>query len=111
MAEMSTRRGREMIPMFLRSGMSERDSILADFATVEKKLLIAFGAGDVAGENGETFEAGLLRARFYSGDGLFVEGGVLDDPARGDVFAAELELGLDEDQESGVWFCGGYSGG
>jgi hypothetical protein len=48
MPETSTRRGLEIMPIALKVDMSVSDSTLVDFPGVEKKLLVTFGAGEVA---------------------------------------------------------------
>jgi hypothetical protein len=87
---------------------------------VQKILLIAFRAGEMAGADGHEFELGLSERRADFGYGFFVERGVGDDAPFGYVSAGKFELRFYQDQKIGVWFeerggglensCGGDEG-
>ena len=57
------------------------------FARVQKILLVAFGAGQAAGANGEYVECEMRGSFANGGDGFFVESWGGDDAAGADVFA------------------------
>ena len=61
---------------------------------MQKILLIAFGAGKVAGANAEWVKRKMCGCFAHGGDGLFVEGWIGDDAAGADVFARQFELRL-----------------
>ena len=69
------------------------------FARVEKILLIAFGAGQPAGTNGEDFEPRLKSRGSDFLDGFFMQRRIADDAAGADVFPWQLELRFDEDEQ------------
>src|SRR5882672_1347620 len=108
--ETSTRRGLEMIPTVLKADMSVSDSTLADFPGVEKKLLVAFGAGQTARQHTQAFESVCLGLPFHRGDGFFVQRRIFYDTPGADVFAAQFELWLDQDKKYRARFCGAYRG-
>ena len=102
------RRGREMMPMVWNAaGGCMCGVILLQriFARVEKIFLIAFGAGEMAGADGQELElSDFAKAARTLCDGFFVERRVGDDAAFGDVGAGEFELRFYEDQEIGAGF-------
>jgi hypothetical protein len=57
------------------------------FARVQKILLIAFGARQAAGANGEYVEWEMRGCFAHGGDSFFVQGRGGDDAAGADVFA------------------------
>src|SRR5579859_4994404 len=89
--------------------MDWSDSTLGDFAGVEKKLLVAFGASEAAWKDAKNFEAKGFCVLFDGCDRFFVERFVFDDAARADVFATEFELGFDKDEENCAGLCNGNS--
>src|SRR5579859_2149340 len=105
MAETSTRRGLEMIPIVLMADMDWCDSTLGDFAGVEKKFLVAFRASETARRDAEAMEAVRCGGEFDAGDRFVVERRVSDDAAFADVFAAKFELRLDENEKRGAGLC------
>ena len=72
--------------------------------------MIAFGAGQAAGEHFYASEARGFGAFFNAGDGFFVQANIFDDSAGADFFAAEFELGFDENEKIGAGFCAGGRG-
>src|SRR5438552_7810343 len=106
MVEISTRRGREMMPIVLIADMDWSDSTLGDFTGVEKKLQVAFGARETAGQDAEDSEAARFGGGFDGGDRFFVERWIFYYAAFADVFAAEFELGFDQNEKCCAGFCG-----
>jgi len=72
---------------------------------VQKKFLIAFGAGQAAGEHFHASETRGFGAFSDAGDGFFVQANILDDSAGTDIFAGEFELGFDENEKNRAGFC------
>ena len=71
--------------------------ILRSFAGVQKVLLISFGSGEAAGLEAEDLEAGGFSGAANAFRGTDVQFFFTDDAAGADVFAAQFELGFDED--------------
>ena len=91
-----------MMPMVWMADMDSSDSTLGHFAGVEKKLLVTFGTGETASNNTENRKTKRFCVFFDGGDGSFMQRLVCDNAAGADVFAAEFELRLDEDEEGGI---------
>jgi hypothetical protein len=79
-----------------------RRRMTLQFAGVEKKFEVAFGAGKAGGKDVKDLQTGCSGAGLHGGDGFFVEVRVSDDAAGGNVWAGKFELRLDEDKEIGV---------
>src|ERR1700690_4578357 len=77
-------------------------------AGVEKKLLVAFRAGQVAGLDTENFQTVVQCCLANALDGLLVQQRIAHDAALSHFFFLQLELRLHENQEVRAWSCDGY---
>ena len=81
------------------------------FARVQKILLIAFRTCQLAGLHVQTGETRRFGGVAHDGDGFFVKRFVRDDAPGANLFAAQFELRLHQDEKVGARFGYDAAGG